>query len=89
MIGVTPALISVRTIRFGVLHLSFEDGVSGAVNIADDLWGPAFAHARTPKGFFDVTLDPETRAPTWPGNADFAPDVLYERVRAGGETPPS
>lgn len=89
MIAVTPDLSSVRAVRFGVLHLSFEDGVSGVVNIADDLWGPAFVHARTHDGFFDVTLSPETRAPTWPGDADFAPDVLYERVSAGGETPRS
>ena len=54
MIGLTPDLTSVRAARYGVLELAFEDGVAGTVDIADRLWGPAFAHASTPDGFFDV-----------------------------------
>ena len=83
MIGLTPDLTSVRAARCGVLELTFEDGVAGTVDIADRLRGPAFAHASTSRGFFDVALDPETHAPTWPGGADFAPDVLYELVKNG------
>ena len=83
MIGLTPDLTSVCATRYGVLELAFEGGVAGTVDITDRLWGPAFAHASTPQGFFDVGLDPETHAPTWPGGADFAPDVLYELVTNG------
>lgn len=80
MIGLTPDLTFIRAASYGVLELAFEDGVRGTVDITDRLWGPAFAHARTATGFFDVTLDPETHAPTWPGGADFAPDVLYSEI---------
>lgn len=83
MIGITPDVISVRAASYGVLELAFEDGLTGIVDISDSLWGPAFAHARASEWFFDVALDPETHAPTWPGGADFAPDVLYERVNTG------
>lgn len=39
--------------------------------------------ARTPEGFAEVNVDPETGTVCWPGGADLAPDTLYERVRTG------
>ena len=42
-----------------------------------------FDRARTPEGFAEVTVDPETGTVVWPGGADLAPDSLYERVRTG------
>jgi hypothetical protein len=45
--------------------------------------GPVFETARTPEGFAEATLDPDTGTVTWPGGADLAPDTLYERVRTG------
>lgn len=45
--------------------------------------GPVFARARTPAGFTEATLDPESGTVVWPGGADLAPDTLYERVRTG------
>jgi hypothetical protein len=80
MIGLTPDLVSVHAVRCGVLALVFEDGLSGTVDISEGIWGPVFAHANTREGFLDVSLDPETHAPTWPGGADFAPDVLYAKI---------
>jgi hypothetical protein len=63
-----------------VLELTFADGSEGTVDVARSLRGPVFAHARTPEGFFDVVLDPETHTATWPGGADLAPDVLYTQI---------
>ncbi len=42
--------------------------------------GPVFDRARTPEGFAEVTVDPESGTLVWPGGADLAPDTLYERV---------
>ena len=39
--------------------------------------------ARTPEGFAQVTVDPETGTVVWPGGADLAPDTLYVRARTG------
>jgi Protein of unknown function (DUF2442) len=41
------------------------------------------ANRRTPEGFAKVTVDEETRTVGWPGDADLAPDTLYERLRTG------
>jgi hypothetical protein len=53
------------------------------VEVLDRMRGPVFDQARTPQGFAEVTVDPETGTVVWPGGADLAPDTLYERVRTG------
>lgn len=45
--------------------------------------GPVFDQTRTPQGFAEVRVDPETGTVVWPGGAGLAPDTLYERVRTG------
>jgi hypothetical protein len=83
MIGLTPDITEAAVVRHGVLHLSFADGLSGEVEVLDRMRGPVFEQARTPEGFAEVTVDPETGTVVWPGGADLAPDTLYERVRTG------
>jgi Protein of unknown function (DUF2442) len=83
MIGLTPDITEAAVVRHGVLHLSFADGLSGEVEVLDRMRGPVFEQARTPVGFAEVTVDPETGTVVWPGGADLAPDTLYERVRTG------
>jgi Protein of unknown function (DUF2442) len=62
---------------------AFADGLSGEVEVLDRMRGPVFDQARTPEGFTEVSVDPETGTVVWPGGADLAPDTLYERVRTG------
>jgi Protein of unknown function (DUF2442) len=83
MIGLTPDITEVAVVRHGVLNLRFADGLSGEVEVLDRMRGPVFEQARTPEGFAEVTVDPETGTVVWPGGADLAPDTLYERVRTG------
>ena len=83
MIGLTPDITEAAVVRHGVLHLSFADGLSGEVEVLDRMRGPVFEQVRTPVGFAEVTVDPETGTVVWPGGADLAPDTLYERVRTG------
>ena len=40
-----------------------------------------FERARTPEGFREAHVAEGTVA--WPGGADLAPDMLYERVNSG------
>lgn len=70
-------------VRHGVLRLTFADGLTGEVDVLDRMRGPVFDNARTPEGFAKVAVDPETGAVVWPGDADLAPDTLYEHVRTG------
>ncbi len=78
-----PDITAVSVVRHGVLRLTFADGLTGEVDVLARMWGPVFEAVRTPEGFAKVTVDEETRTVVWPGDADLAPDTLYERVRTG------
>jgi Protein of unknown function (DUF2442) len=83
MTGLTPDMTEAVVVRHGVLVLGFADGLRGEVDVLDRMRGPVFGRARTPEGFADVAVDPETGTVVWPGGADLAPDTLYARVRTG------
>ncbi|MGA2471481.1 MAG: DUF2442 domain-containing protein [Solirubrobacteraceae bacterium] len=83
MIDLNPDITAVTVARYGVLRLTFADGVGGEVGVLERMNGPVFARARTRSGFGEVTVDAETGTIVWPGGADLAPDTLYERVRTG------
>ena len=83
MIGLTPDITSVTVVEHGVLRLTFADGLSAEFNVLERMRGPVFAEARTPDGFAKVAVDEETGTIVWTGEADLAPDTLYERVRTG------
>jgi hypothetical protein len=87
MTGLTPDVTGVRVVRYGVLLLTFEDGLEGEVDLTERLFGPVFERVRTPEGFAEVYVDEETGTITWPGEVDLAPDTLYLRVKSG-EWPP-
>ena len=83
MTGLTPDITAVSVVRHGVLRLTFADGLTGEVDVLARMWGAVFEEARTPDGFAKVTVDAEGGTVVWPGDADLAPDTLYERVRTG------
>jgi hypothetical protein len=83
MIGLTPDITDAAVVRYGVLLLTFADGLTGEVDVLHRMRGPVFEEARTTEGFAKVRVDRETGTVTWPGGADLAPDTLYERVRTG------
>ncbi len=83
MIGLTPDITQVTMPAHGRLRLTFADGLTGEVDVLARMHGPVFEHARTPAGFAEAHVDPETGTVCWPGGADLAPDTLYERIRTG------
>ena len=63
------------------LHLKFEDGVQGIVDLAHDLSFPGiFAPVRDAAYFAQVHVDPELGTVVWPNGADLDPDVLYGQI---------
>jgi hypothetical protein len=82
-----PDITSVSVVRYGVLALTFADGLEGEVDLTGHLWGPVFERVRTPEGFAEVFVDEEGGTIAWPGEVDLAPDTLYIRVKTG-EWPP-
>lgn len=64
-----------------VLSLTFDDGTSGDLCIADRLFGPVFEPLKNPE-FFALARVDEFGAVCWPNNADLAPDALYQKIRS-------
>jgi hypothetical protein len=64
------------------LRLTFEDGTAGEVDLVDELWGPVFEPLRDRAFFVRVSVDHECGTIVWPNGADFAPEWLYDVVKA-------
>jgi len=61
--------------------LRFNDGASGEVDLAREMWGEVFEPLRDPAAFARFRVD---RTLTWPNGADLAPEFLHDLV-AGTE----
>ena len=69
------------------LHLRFEDGTQGEVDVAELIaFTGVFAPLRDKAVFDQVRVDPTLGTVVWPGGGDLDPDVLY--ARATGEPLP-
>ncbi len=83
MSALTPDVVAVTVVEYGVLDLTFADGKCGQVDVLDRMRGPVFDRARTREGFAEAFVDAESGTVVWPGGADLAPDTLYLRVVNG------
>jgi hypothetical protein len=77
-----PRVVSATHVRDYVLHLRFADGTEGEVDLERELTGTVFEPLRDPVFFRRFTVDPDIHTVTWPNGADFAPEFLYEQVKA-------
>ncbi|NJM39086.1 MAG: DUF2442 domain-containing protein [Akkermansiaceae bacterium] len=64
------------------LHLEFNNGVTGEIDLSTELNGPIFRPLRDPAYFSSVRLEGGTIA--WPNGADLAPEYLLERLAENG-----
>jgi len=65
------------------LHVRFEDGVAGVVDLRDSFRGPMTAALREEAFFRKVFVD-ELGAVAWPNGYDLAPDALYDKLQPAG-----
>jgi uncharacterized protein DUF2442 len=65
------------------LHVAFDDGVSGTIDLSDELEGEVFRPLRDEAVLRQVTAD-EFGAVCWPNGPDLAPDAMHSRLL--GET---
>ena len=71
-------VIAVRYISGYTLELTFSNGVTGTVDLSDELSGRHFESLRDINEFCKVRVEPDLSTIVWPNGADIAPDYLYE-----------
>lgn len=76
-------VIAVEAIPPHRLRLTFEDGVSGVVDLSGRHWRGVFEPLADAGYFARVRLDDELGTVVWPNGADIAPETLYAWVREG------
>jgi Protein of unknown function (DUF2442) len=73
-------VIDAEVVRDYIVRVKFEDGSTGEIDLAPELWGPVFEPLKDPDYFRQMTVA-EYGTIAWPNGADFAPEFLYERAR--------
>ena len=64
------------------VYLEFNDGRKGVVDLSDELYGEAMTPLRDRGRFSQVYLDKGLATLAWLDGQDFAPEFLYERLKA-------
>ena len=81
---ITPMMkdiIAVQPLEDHLLHLRFEDGAEGVVDIAQLVeFTGVFAPLKVRNYFVKVRVNPELGTICWPNEADLDPAVLYSLV---------
>jgi len=74
----TPLLTEAHPLTGYTVHLRFEDGVAGDVDLAYLCdYGGVFEPLRDPAYFTRLRVDTEGETIVWPNEADIAPETLY------------
>ncbi len=63
------------------VHLCFNDGLDGGIDLAGALDGPIFQPLQVHDYFKNFSLTGHTLS--WPNGTDFAPEYLHDLVAAG------
>jgi hypothetical protein len=82
-----PRVVKVAPLLKYWLHVEFDDGVSGTIDLSGELDGKVFQPLRDEAVFRQVTVD-EFGAVCWPKGPDLAPDAMHSEL-AGEPTPRS
>ena len=74
-------IVNVQPLEAYRLHLRFEDGVEGIVDVSRLVeFTGVFAPLKDHNFFIQVQVNPDTGTIGWPNDADLDPDVLYAIV---------
>ncbi len=64
------------------VYLEFNDGRKGVVDLSDELYGEEMTPLRDRGRFSQVYLDKGLATLAWLDGQDFAPEFLYDRLKA-------
>ena len=62
------------------IRVEFNDGESGVVDLADDLWGPVFEPLRDVEQFKRFSVSKIFHTIVWANGADMAPEHLRDML---------
>ena len=68
-------------VRDYVVWIRFNDGVSGQVDLRDELDGEVFEPLKNIEQFKQFRVDAELQTIVWENGADLAPEFLYQQLR--------
>lgn len=78
-------IVTVQPLEAHQLHIRFEDGVEGVVELNQLVeFSGVFAPLEDPGYFAQVQVHPELGTIVWDNGADLDPDVLYAIVSGQG-----
>lgn len=73
-----PRLVAAKHIGNYRVHVTFEDGREGVIDLSEDLWGDYRSALRDPTIFDQFFIDGDTLA--WDNGAEFDSDDLYHQL---------
>ncbi len=76
-----PKIIEAEYEHDYIIHLRFDDGIEGDVDMSQELYGELFEPLKNLEMFKQFTLHPEFHTLCWPNGADIAPEFLYEKAK--------
>ena len=63
------------------LQVTFNNGISGEIDLSNELWGEVFEPLKDPQLFRTACQHPELGTVTWANGADLAPEYLLELLQ--------
>ena len=73
-------VVEARYDRDYIIHLKFNDGAEGYVDLTGELHGEMFSPLKNLNKFKSFRVDPELETVVWDNGADFAPEFLHSRL---------
>lgn len=70
-----------KYVRDYVIHVKFNDGLEGDVNLKNELEGEIFTPLKDMSRFKKFKVHPELNTLVWDNDADFAPEFLHGIVQ--------
>ena len=61
-----------------VIHVKFNDGAEGFVDLLDELYGDVLAPLKDMQKFKAFRVDPELQTIVWDNGTDLAPEFLHD-----------
>lgn len=82
-----PKVVEVAVLPPHGLRVTFDDGLTREVDLAEDLWGSMFEPLKDPEYFARVVVDHGTVV--WPNGLDLDPLVLHGDFKPAQRSPAS